>query len=205
MSSQSTLDYLTFTIAGRIVLVDPDIYYQIFNIRSFSPYKKYVGDIICMRLSGENYPILHIGRNPMRFVPISRFIMKPPKGVVVDHINGDRLDNRRENLRIATYRQNVLNKKIHGNTGFFGVNVYSRKGNSFCRTEFRLGNGKKFRFQAPDCPEHRILAAYAHDKFVLQSGDEEYAPLNFDNFRYEPFRSFLLETDLSRFKIKMMP
>jgi len=45
-----------------------------------------------------------------KMVFLHRYIMKPPTGMVIDHINGDKLDNRRCNLRIATYAQNSHNK-----------------------------------------------------------------------------------------------
>ena len=40
-------------------------------------------------------------------------IGRPSKGYEVDHINGNRLDNRRCNLRFVTHQQNAFNAKKH--------------------------------------------------------------------------------------------
>lgn len=51
-----------------------------------------------------------LGGGKSRSVSMHRMILDTPKGMVSDHINGDRLDNRRSNLRICTLRENAYNK-----------------------------------------------------------------------------------------------
>lgn len=59
---------------------------------------------------------------------LHREIMNPPKGIAIDHINGDGLDNRRANLRIADACQNQWNqrRKENGTSKFKGVSWCTR-------------------------------------------------------------------------------
>lgn len=60
------------------------------------------------------------------------FILKCPKGVDVDHIDGDGLNNRKHNLRICSESQNQMNRlNLTTNTsGFRGV-VWDRRANKW--------------------------------------------------------------------------
>lgn len=59
-----------------------------------------------------------------RTVYMHRLIMGEPAGLQVDHINHDKLDNRRANLRLASHGQNLQNRRAgYGCTGVRGVSL----------------------------------------------------------------------------------
>lgn len=70
---------------------------------------------------------------------LHREIVQPPDKFVVDHADGNTLDCRRHNLRIATGRQNSGNYSGSGETGLRGV---YRRGNRF-RARIMTPDGRK--------------------------------------------------------------
>lgn len=64
-----------------------------------------------------------------RKVMMHRFVLDAPHGIEVDHINGDKLDNRRANLRLCTDSQNRMNvERFKSNkSGFKGVHRAKNK------------------------------------------------------------------------------
>ncbi len=77
------------------------------------------------------YAVRNVMGNPRwtTTVRLHRLIMNAPKGVLVDHHNGDSLDNRRDNLRLATHSQNSCNKqkKKNASSVFMGVCFYKSR------------------------------------------------------------------------------
>jgi len=61
-------------------------------------------------------------------IRLSRFIMNYFGYDIVDHINGDKLDNRKVNLRITTRQQNNMNKSSRKNSTskYIGVSFYNK-------------------------------------------------------------------------------
>jgi hypothetical protein len=63
-----------------------------------------------------------VGLNKQRHIRMHHAIIgKPSKGFVSDHINGNGLDNRRENLRHVTHRENCQNKHCSKSSRYPGV------------------------------------------------------------------------------------
>ena len=102
-----------------------------------------------------------------------REIMSAPKGVHVDHINGNSLDNRRNNLRLCSNAENSRNrKKSRGKySQYKGVTLvhgkYWASQITFNYKNYSLG-------YFPD----EISAAIAYDQAALKYF-KEYAKLNF--------------------------
>lgn len=90
--------------------------------------------------------------------------------VMVDHINGDKLDNRRQNLRIATKGQNSSNRKSYSKAGFKGVLANG----SGWMAQITI-NKKRIYLGQFKSPEE---AARAYDKAALEAFGE-FASLNF--------------------------
>lgn len=72
-------------------------------------------------------------------VRMHRQLIGAPEAWVVDHINGNTLDNRKANLRLATPTQNAQNRRMRNRLGFRGVYAEGKKfraiiqGNGFKR------------------------------------------------------------------------
>jgi len=103
-------------------------------------------------------------------IRLHRFILGAKEGEVVDHKNGNGLDNRRRNLRICTQKQNLWNsRKRPGTSSRFKGVAFDKERHSWI---VRVGDSHIGRFA------NELVAATEYDKAVLKLRGE-YAVTNF--------------------------
>lgn len=119
------------------------------------------GGYACRRSGGET-------------VSMHRHIMSVPRGIEVDHVDGDVFNNRRSNLRLATRQQQTQNQRLRRTNTSGYVGVCWHRGEQRWAATIRV-EGRYRRIGAFMCP---IEAAKAYDEWARRHRGE-YATLNF--------------------------
>lgn len=128
------------------------------------------------KLSSKGYAMRYVKRPNGRwsYLYLHRFLMDATdRAIQVDHIDGNRLNNTRANLRFATRSQNQWNKGVAENntTGFKGVSPWHDK---YCASI--RWHERRLHIAVVDDP---ILAAHLYDA-VARRLFGEFARTNFE-------------------------
>lgn len=109
------------------------------------------------------------GRKNKQMILMHRIILKTPLGSSTDHINGNKLDNRIENLRVCSFSQNAANqRKQSGKTSLF-------KGVSWSKLH------KKWIVQIKKGDKHYFLGLFSNELLAAKKYNES-AEVLFGNF-----------------------
>ena len=129
-----------FLTQGYITIIDDDDYEM---VSKYKWYARKCGNIL--------YASRCIKRNGVKTtLPLHCAILGYKQGYIIDHINGNGLDNRKENLRHLTIRQNAQNRHTEKSSKFPGVFWDSR--------------AKKWRSMIKINGDKKYLGSYADEK-----------------------------------------
>ena len=104
-----------------------------------------------------------------RPVLMHRMLISVPQGKCIDHINGNGLDNRRSNLRVATLSQNQMNRGVQKNNKSGVKGVYFSQG----KWRAQIKSNKRYLFIGTFST--RELAAAAYQKAAIELHGEFYS------------------------------
>lgn len=123
-----------------------------------------------------------VGNRGLSTVVMERVLGGPiPNGYLVDHIDDNPLNNRRDNLRLATPLQNSGRmRSTRGRSRYKGVSYESRRHRNPWRAQISLAglNGRYLRMSVGYYPTQRE-AARAYDN-IAREWYGEYARINLD-------------------------
>lgn len=149
---------------GKVALVDDE------DFDRLAPHKWYVRK----DKHGKYYALRSAWGLMRKTVYMHREIIGAPRGMIVDHVNGNALDNQRSNLRLCTNSENMCNrgKQTDNTSGYKGVTWNSHRRR--WQAQIKL-NGKMVQSGRFDTPED---AARAYDE-AARKHHGEFAKTNF--------------------------
>ena len=116
-----------------------------------------------------------------KIILMHREFMKPPPGMVTDHIDGNSLDNRRRNMRNCTPEQNHRNRRSTGNaSGYLGVYPYGKRWKALITRHGKVVYTAVF--------DDKIEAAQARDRKAIELFGP-YTRLNFPDKSHPLYRA----------------
>ncbi len=119
---------------GKIALVDDDDYEKLSQNKWYVSKRRGGKCFYAVR----NVPLVN---KKQTIILMHREILNVPDGLSIDHKNGNGLDNRKENLRIATHSENGQNQNPHKDNRFCIKGVHWREDIKKFRAGIRF-NGK---------------------------------------------------------------
>lgn len=151
----------------------------------YEDWLKYSG--VTFSLNVKGYVVNDTGKGETRDVwLLHRSIMNNPEGLVVDHINGDKMDNRKYNLRACSVKENVRNSKPQAGTSIYKGVSYDA---SRCKYTAGIKVDKVHKFLGRYDLE--IDAAEAYDRTAKELFGE-FARLNLQAPIIKPFKETII-------------
>lgn len=153
---------------GKIALVDDEDYEYLMQWKWQAFYQQNTHSFIARRMTSKRK------EGERKSIIMHRIIMNAQKGQIIDHINHDTLDNRKENLRFCTHSENMQNRTIQSNNKARYKGIYWRKS----RNCWEVRVHKNCKLKRVKCVHDKIEAALVYDEFA-EEVHGEFAKLNF--------------------------
>jgi hypothetical protein len=159
--------------AEKELIVDKENDYLLSDQYYWRAIKRNCGNHVYYTVQGYKRGGEMMGRSHKLFY-IHRLIMGSPKGMTIDHINGDVFDNRKCNLRICTQGENSRNghKQNKSISGYKGVIFDKRRNKYECKIKYN------YKSIFLGCFIDPVEAAKIYDKKAVELFGE-FACLNF--------------------------
>ena len=108
------------------------------------------------------------GKLTPRMIRMHRVINDTPNGLFTDHLNGDKLDNRKSNLRSCTKSQNSMNRKGYKNTSskFKGVTSRNNKWEASIKIDKKSKTLGRFTSEKEAAKAYNVAALKYHGEFA---------------------------------------